>query len=247
MISPAGGDTRSPRSYALLERSGPARSLKVVQEDLARSGIDCGSPLGSRRGVVSHWSAPERSVSPKHARHGLRTRNGRGDGARRCSEARHCFGRYTVPEKGLYFRFFQWLIRHHARDLRAMEAIVSVSGLAWTIARPPRFDKVDGCELPRLRDALPPGRPRAMSFRSVAAFLLDAVQRKSHVSEIVPDWARPHENPVSCPCSCFTLWLASWESARSSLSPSSRQWRGEDAAALRRRSPGLGRCSAPPG
>jgi len=32
-------------------------------------------------------------------------------------------------------------LRHHARDLRAMESIVQTSGLAWTIARPPRLTK----------------------------------------------------------------------------------------------------------
>jgi len=65
-----------------------------------------------------------------------------------------------------------------------MEAIVRVSGLAWTIARPPRLTKSTDASFRALRDALPPGS-RAMSFRSVAAFLLDAVERKSHVSEIV--------------------------------------------------------------
>jgi len=34
-----------------------------------------------------------------------------------------------------------------------------------------------------LRDALPVGR--VMSFRSVAAFMLDAVEHRSHVAEIV--------------------------------------------------------------
>jgi putative NADH-flavin reductase len=88
------------------------------------------------------------------------------------------------PEKGLYFRFFHWLIKHHARDLRAMEVIVRASSLAWTIARPPRLTKSSDEGFRALTDALPPGS-RAMSFRSVAAFLLDAVERKSHVSEVV--------------------------------------------------------------
>jgi hypothetical protein len=35
-----------------------------------------------------------------------------------------------------------------------------------------------------LRNRLPPGS-RAMSYRSVAAFLLDAVERRSHIGEIV--------------------------------------------------------------
>ena len=35
-----------------------------------------------------------------------------------------------------------------------------------------------------LRDALPSGS-RVMSFRSVASFMLDAVERRSHVAEVV--------------------------------------------------------------
>jgi len=88
------------------------------------------------------------------------------------------------PEKGLYFAFFRWLTTHHARDLRAMEDIVQASGLAWTIARPPRLTKSPDASFRAVPDALPPGS-RAMSFRSVAAFMLDAVERRSHVAEVV--------------------------------------------------------------
>jgi uncharacterized protein YbjT (DUF2867 family) len=88
------------------------------------------------------------------------------------------------PEKGLYFAFFRWLLRHHARDLCAMEDIVRTSGVAWTIARPPRLTNSPDGSFRALRDALPPGS-RAMSFRSVAAFMLEAVERRSHVTEVV--------------------------------------------------------------
>jgi len=88
------------------------------------------------------------------------------------------------PEKGLYFAFFQWLLRHHARDLLSMENLVQESGLAWTIARPPRLRKSPDACFRALRNALPPGS-RAMSYRSVAAFLLDAVEHRAHVTEIV--------------------------------------------------------------
>ena len=88
------------------------------------------------------------------------------------------------PEKGLFFAFFQWFLRNHARDLRRMESLVQSSGLDWTIARPPRLTKSTGVRFRALPNALPSGS-RAMSFRSVAAFLLDAVERKSHIKEIV--------------------------------------------------------------
>jgi len=88
------------------------------------------------------------------------------------------------PERGLYFAFFRWLLRHHARDLCAMEDLVRASGLAWTIARPPRLTTSPDVKFRALRDGLPLGS-RAMSFRSVAAFMLEAVERRSHVTEIV--------------------------------------------------------------
>jgi uncharacterized protein YbjT (DUF2867 family) len=88
------------------------------------------------------------------------------------------------PEKGFSFAFFRWLLKHHARDLRAMEGVVQASGLEWTIARPPRLQRSPHGSFRAQRDALPPGR-RVMSFRSVAAFMLDAVERRSHVMEVV--------------------------------------------------------------
>ena len=88
------------------------------------------------------------------------------------------------PERGLDFVFFRWLLRHHARDLGAMEQIVRASGLAWTIARPPRLTDARDASFVALHDALPAGR-LVMSFRSVAAFMLDAVERQSHVAEVV--------------------------------------------------------------
>jgi uncharacterized protein YbjT (DUF2867 family) len=88
------------------------------------------------------------------------------------------------PEKGLYFAFFRWLIQHHARDLRAMERVVSESGLAWTIARPPRLTTSEDASFVAVPNALPLGS-RSMSFRSVAAFLLDAVEHRSHIGEVV--------------------------------------------------------------
>ena len=93
------------------------------------------------------------------------------------------------PEKGLEFAFFRWLLRHHARDLSAMEQIVRASGLDWTIARPPRLTSSPDAGFVAVRDALPAGS-RVMSFRSVAAFILDAVEQRLHIAEVV-GLARP--------------------------------------------------------
>jgi putative NADH-flavin reductase len=88
------------------------------------------------------------------------------------------------PVKALDFAFVRWLLRHHVRDLRAMEAIVQASGLEWTIARPPRLTKSAEAGFVAAQGTLPAGS-RVMSFRSVAAFMLDAVERRSNVSKIV--------------------------------------------------------------
>jgi putative NADH-flavin reductase len=87
-------------------------------------------------------------------------------------------------ERGMFIQLLRLLIGQHLRDLRAMEALVGASGLSWTIARPPRL--VDGPEHPyrAAAGALPEGE-RVVTFRTVAAFLLDSVERGQHQGEIV--------------------------------------------------------------
>ena len=88
------------------------------------------------------------------------------------------------PEKGLRFAFFRWLLKHIMRDLGAAEQIVRATSLDWTIARPPRLVDRSDEAYRSTRDALPAGGV-SMSFRAVAAFMLDAVERRAHVQEIV--------------------------------------------------------------
>jgi putative NADH-flavin reductase len=88
------------------------------------------------------------------------------------------------PMRGLFYAFFRWLLAHHARDLSAMESVVEASDLDWTIARPPRLVRGPGLA-PRIVVAGLPLQARAISFRSVAAFLLDCLERDNHVREIV--------------------------------------------------------------
>jgi putative NADH-flavin reductase len=88
------------------------------------------------------------------------------------------------PEKGLLFAFFRWVLKHHARDLLAMEGAVTSSDLAWTIARPPRLVATKEETYRSATGAMPAGGTVA-SFRATAAFMLDAVERHAHVNEIV--------------------------------------------------------------
>lgn len=88
------------------------------------------------------------------------------------------------PEKGLRFAFFRWLLTHVRRDLATAEEIVRATPLDWTIARPPRLiEKPD--ETYRSRPDAIPADGFSMSFRAVAAFMLDAVEHQTHVHEIV--------------------------------------------------------------
>jgi putative NADH-flavin reductase len=88
------------------------------------------------------------------------------------------------PGKGLQYAFFKWLLQHHARDLEAMETIVKASDLEWTIARPPRLVHAADARYVVARDALPVGQFSA-TFSGVASFMLDAVDRKEHLRELV--------------------------------------------------------------
>ena len=88
------------------------------------------------------------------------------------------------PEKGLRFAFFRWLLGHVIRDLGTAEDILRATSLDWTIARPPRLIEKPEEAYRIRRDALPVGG-FSMSFRAVAAFMLDAAEQHTHVHEIV--------------------------------------------------------------
>ena len=169
---------RSPQKLS------PAGSLTIVRGDPRRAET-IAAALPGHEAVLS-------AIGP-HPRDALRPSTLLTDCARATVEAMTAGGvaRLAIvsaavlfPMKGFYFAFFRWLTKHHAHDLCSMEDIVRASGLAWTIARPPRLTQSPEASFRALRDALPPGS-RAMSFRSVAAFMLDAVERRAHVTEVV--------------------------------------------------------------
>jgi putative NADH-flavin reductase len=88
------------------------------------------------------------------------------------------------PEKGLRFAFFRWLLKHHARDLVAMEAVVRATPFDWTIARPPRLFESEEATYRSEPGALP-ARGWSLSYRAVAAFLLDCIEQGRYAHEIV--------------------------------------------------------------
>jgi putative NADH-flavin reductase len=162
----------------------PAGSLTIVRGD-PRNPKSLAAALPGHDAVLS-------AIGP-HPREALRPSTLVTDTARATVEAMTASGvpRLVIisaavlfPEKGLYYAFFRWLTRHHACDLRGMEDLVRASDLAWTIARPPRLIRSPEASFRAAREAIPPGS-RVMSFRSVAAFMLEAVERRSHMGEVV--------------------------------------------------------------
>ncbi len=88
------------------------------------------------------------------------------------------------PARGPFILFFKWLLRHHARDLRAMEAVVQATDLDWTIARPPRLVRRNAAGYRARVGGLPPWA-FSMSFRAVAAFMVDSVERGAYSTKVV--------------------------------------------------------------
>jgi putative NADH-flavin reductase len=88
------------------------------------------------------------------------------------------------PMKGLVYGFFRRLLKHIARDLGAAEEIVRSTALDWTIVRPPRLTGGSDEQYRAAPNSLPQG-PLSMSFRAVAAFMLDAVEQHSYAREII--------------------------------------------------------------
>jgi hypothetical protein len=88
------------------------------------------------------------------------------------------------PQKGLLFALFRKILKHIGHDLKAAEDIIRKTSLEWTIARPPRLTNGSNAAYRAVRDALP-AKGFFMSFRGVAAFMLDSVEQHAYVRQIV--------------------------------------------------------------
>jgi putative NADH-flavin reductase len=88
------------------------------------------------------------------------------------------------PERALRFRIVKFILKHQIADLVRAEAHILASPLAFTIARPPRLLKNAEERYRAASGALPPSA-WSMSFRAVAAFMLDCTEQDTHRREIV--------------------------------------------------------------
>ena len=78
----------------------------------------------------------------------------------------------------------RFILRPHGRDLRAMEALITASRLAWTIVRPPRLvpRREEGFEA---TDDRLPLRSLVLSWRALASFMIGAAESGRHKQKIV--------------------------------------------------------------
>jgi Trk K+ transport system NAD-binding subunit len=79
---------------------------------------------------------------------------------------------------GIPNRIASFILRNHMRDSLAMEAVVTDSGLDWTIARPPRLTSEDSVTY-RSRVGAAPRMAFTLSRKAVGAFMLNAVEQRS--------------------------------------------------------------------
>jgi uncharacterized protein YbjT (DUF2867 family) len=98
------------------------------------------------------------------------------------------------PEKGITLAFFRWLLQHISRDLKTAEDIVRSAQFDWTIVRPSRLTNESYSSYRIASEALPP-KGNVASFRAVATFMLDSVEQRSHLRELVGLWAAQAGDP----------------------------------------------------
>jgi putative NADH-flavin reductase len=75
-------------------------------------------------------------------------------------------------------------LRNPMQDTLAAETIISASSLQWTFARPPSLKEGAGENYRAVINAPVPGS-WSMTFRAVAAYLVDEAERSQHARQIV--------------------------------------------------------------
>lgn len=83
------------------------------------------------------------------------------------------------PGQSLFVRLLSFPARHHMADLKAMEETYQASGLEWTLLRPTWMSAGTSEDYRVAEGALPDGS-KAMHFRGLAKFMLDAAAANSH-------------------------------------------------------------------
>ena len=100
--------------------------------------------------------------------------------------------RYVVVSQGLLFpstnpivMVLRSILRRHVADSRSMEAVVRASDLDWTVVRPPRLTERGRSRGYRVAIDAQPRGGWSMHYGDLAICLLDIVEKRTHVQEIV--------------------------------------------------------------
>lgn len=88
------------------------------------------------------------------------------------------------PGQSLFVRLLSFPARHHMADLKEMEATYQASDLDWTLLRPTWMGAGES-DAYRVAAGALPEKSRAMHFRGLARFMLDAAAQGSHRRELL--------------------------------------------------------------
>lgn len=88
------------------------------------------------------------------------------------------------PGQSLFVRMLSFPARHHMADLKAMEEVYDASSLEWTLLRPTWMAAGTSEAYRVAKGALPEGS-KAMHFRGLARFMLDAAAEGGHRGELL--------------------------------------------------------------
>jgi uncharacterized protein YbjT (DUF2867 family) len=88
------------------------------------------------------------------------------------------------PGQSLFVRMLSFPARHHMADLKAMEEVYEASSLEWTLLRP-TWMGAGKSEANRVAPGALPEGCKAMHFRGLAKFMLDAAAEGSHRGELL--------------------------------------------------------------
>ena len=83
------------------------------------------------------------------------------------------------PGQGLFVRMLSFPARHHMADLKAMEETYRASDLDWTLVRPTWLGAGES-DAYRIAPGALPTSSKAMHFRGLARFMLDAAAEGTH-------------------------------------------------------------------
>jgi putative NADH-flavin reductase len=100
--------------------------------------------------------------------------------------------RYLLVSQGLLFPgwnpmllILRLMLRSYVADSSGMERLVSASDTDWTIVRPPRLLDGGAAHGYKVKVGARPSGSSAMQRRDLAAFMVDAVEKRAHLREIV--------------------------------------------------------------